>query len=55
MTAWVEALYNGWFVCVRELQNFDGVHAGIKLVRMIVIKLSFLKSMFLSNLVVSLF
>ena len=35
MTAWVEvsAWYNRWFVCVRELQNFDGMHEGIRLVR----------------------
>ena len=35
MTVWVESWYNGWYVCVRELQNFDGKHEGIKLVRMI--------------------
>ena len=34
MTAWVESWYNGWYACVRELQNFDGKHEGIKLVRM---------------------
>ena len=34
-TVWVEALYNGRFVCVRELQNFDGMHNGIKFVKMI--------------------
>ena len=37
MTVWVESWYNGWYVCVRELQNFDGKHEGIKLVRMIYI------------------
>ena len=34
MTSWVESWYNGWYVCARELQNFDGKHEGIKLVRM---------------------
>ena len=40
MTAWVEvsAWYRYWHVCVRELQNFDGMHEGIKLVRIILSK-----------------
>ena len=33
MTAWVEPWNNGWYACARELQNFDGKHEGIKLVR----------------------
>ena len=35
MAAWVESWYDGWYAYVRELQNFDSKHEGIKLVRMI--------------------
>ena len=37
MTAWVESWHDGWYACVRELQNFDGKHEGIKLVIMILL------------------
>ena len=35
MTIWVEYWRNDWYACIRELQNFDGKHEGIKLVRIV--------------------